>query len=155
MKPTTERRLKKISLTIRQRKIKFTSRYFFRAIDFLEKKIPPSIKEINIVLTHDKEITRLNKKFLGKNYPTDVLTFKIGKTVEIIVSVETAKRQAADQHHSIEDEILYLIIHGMLHASGYNDDKPDSYGKMKMRQDKIFFEVSKCDDAERKKSGYC
>ncbi|MCM8764291.1 MAG: rRNA maturation RNase YbeY [Candidatus Omnitrophica bacterium] len=155
MNTTTDRSRKKISLIDRQRKIKVNSEYLDSGIDFLEKKIPTSIKKMNVVLVEDKEIIRLNKQFLQKNVSTDVLTFRIGSIVEIVISVETAKRQATDQHHRIEEEILYLIIHGLLHVSGYNDNSQNNYDKMKTEQDKLFFEVLRNINAERKKSGYC
>ncbi|MCM8822275.1 MAG: rRNA maturation RNase YbeY [Candidatus Omnitrophica bacterium] len=117
--------------------------------------MPDSTKKVNVVLAEDKEIIRLNKQFLQKNVSTDVLTFRTGSTVEIVISIETARRQATDENHSLEDEILYLIVHGLLHISGYNDNNPDNYGKMKKQQDKLFFEISRCINAERKKSGYC
>ncbi len=97
----------------------------------------------------------MNKLFLNKNQPTDVLTFNLGSTAEIIISVETAKRQALQESHSVEQEILYLIIHGILHISGYDDSKPASYDKMKRKQDEIFFAVLRDFDEKRKKSGHC
>lgn len=141
-------------MTNRQRKIKIDFDYLCNVINLLEKIIPESFKRVYITLVSDRQIIHLNRRFLQKNHPTDVLCFRLGSTAEIIISVETAKKQAKQQYHSVEDEILYLIIHGILHLSGYNDNTSKNYDKMKNEQDKIFSKILKKTDAKRKKSGY-
>lgn len=116
----------------------------------LDNIIPPVIKNINIVLVSDRKMKLFNKKFLKKTYSTDVLAFNLGSTLEIIISVETAKKQAKQVQHTIENEILYLIIHGILHISGYDDDNTSNYDKMKARQDEIFSKILKNVSAKRK-----
>lgn len=134
----------------RQRKINIDLDYLCNIAGKLTEIIPASIKKIHIVLVSDKKITCLNKKFLGRNYPTDVMTFKSGSTGEIVISVETAGNQAKQMHHSIEKEILYLVIHGILHLSGYNDNTQERYDKMKRTQDRIFFKILTDGSAKRK-----
>ncbi len=145
----------KILLLNHQRKIRLKQECLERGITFIEKHIPENLRKINVVLVSDRMIRNLNKKFLNKNNPTDVLTFNLGSKAEIIISVETAKRQALDTFHSTECEILYLIIHGILHLSGFNDSRYSDYSKMKKQQDRIFSITMRMLGAERKKTGYC
>ncbi|MCX7705694.1 MAG: rRNA maturation RNase YbeY [bacterium] len=153
MKPTTARSEKKILLINRQKKVNLQLDYIDSGVCMLEKIIPISVKKINIVLVSDRHIINLNKQFLNKKHPTDVLAFKIDSTAEIVISVETARRQAKQFCHRTEEEILYLIIHGILHISGFNDNSPNNYGKMKRRQDNIFYEILKHVTTERKEQG--
>ncbi|MCM8816608.1 MAG: rRNA maturation RNase YbeY [Candidatus Omnitrophica bacterium] len=134
---------KKICLINSQKKINIDTSYIQQVIEKLEYFVPKIFNNINIVLVSDRKIKLLNNQFLGKNYPTDVLSFNLGSTAEIIISVETAQKQAKLIPHSIEDEIIYLIIHGVLHISGYNDNNPKNYDRMKSMQDKIFLRVLK------------
>ena len=87
-------------------------------------------QNLNIILTDDKYITRLNRKFLKRNRSTDVLSFgmKQGKKMipesdllgEIYISLDRAEKQANDYHHTLQKEILALAAHGLLHLLGYD-----------------------------------
>ncbi len=81
--------------------------------------------QINII--NDKEMLRIAKIYKGKDYPTDVLTFNYSRTPgfkkgdlygEIYVNIDAAKRQAKKLGHSVEEEVSFLIKHGMLHMQG-------------------------------------
>jgi len=87
---------------------------------------------IGIVLCDDPTIQELNKRFLNHDYPTDVLSFLLsegsrasgteqGLVGEIIISVETAERNAKRFRQTLESELLRLAIHGTLHLLGYDD----------------------------------
>jgi probable rRNA maturation factor len=79
------------------------------------------------LLTDDSELRRLNRQFLGKDYPTDVLSFPepgpdkyLG---EMAISVERASKQAAERGHTVEEEIQILMLHGLLHLMGLDHEK--------------------------------
>ncbi len=97
--------------------------------------------EVNILLTTDAAIKKLNRQFRGKNKPTDVLSFPaegIGAEElagDLAISVETARRQAADQGHALTCELKVLILHGLLHLAG-QDHETDN-GKMARREQKL------------------
>lgn len=79
--------------------------------------------EVNIIFVNDQFIRNLNQRFRSKDCPTDVLSFpfEIPEFLgEIYISLDTAKRQAAEYNHSIEREIAFLTVHGLLHLLGYN-----------------------------------
>ncbi|MFH0774896.1 MAG: rRNA maturation RNase YbeY [bacterium] len=77
--------------------------------------------EISIVLGNDELLCELNKAFLNKDEPTDVLAFPLGDGIigEVIVSVDMAERYAKDDGKSLLEEVGILISHGILHILGY------------------------------------
>ena len=92
---------------------------------------------VDVLLTSDVEIKRLNRLFRGKNKATDVLSFPAAEEAEevagdLAISLETAARQAAEQGHSLQDELRILLIHGLLHLDG-EDHEADS-GEMAARE---------------------
>jgi probable rRNA maturation factor len=84
-------------------------------------------RELSIAFVDDDAMQQLNKRFRRKNRTTDVLTFPSDGTyaAEIIISVDQARRQAADERHSLATEVRYLILHGVLHALGYDHETDD------------------------------
>lgn len=87
--------------------------------------------ELSILLTDDEEIHRLNRTYRNRDRPTDVLSFSQregefpGPAVvlgDVVISIETAKRQAQERGHSLEGEILELLAHGVLHLLGYDHE---------------------------------
>lgn len=94
--------------------------------------------EVDILLSTDAELKRLNRTFRGKNKPTDVLSFPAPAELagqhagDLAISLETASRQAAAYGHPLADEIRILILHGLLHLSGM-DHEADN-GEMATRE---------------------
>ena len=92
--------------------------------------------ELSIALTDDDEIHELNRVFRHRDRPTDVLAFAMregahlhGTAAErpemlgdVVVSVETARRQAARRGRTLEQEVRVLLAHGLLHLVGYDHE---------------------------------
>ena len=78
------------------------------------------------LLTDDRELQRLNRDFLGKDYPTDVLSFPGVEPSEFLgemaISVNRAAEQASEYGHTREQEICILMLHGLLHLLGMDHD---------------------------------
>lgn len=78
------------------------------------------------LITGDSDLRRLNRDFLGKDYPTDVLSFPAEPSSptlgEVAISAAQARRQAAAFGHSLEDEIGILMLHGLLHLLGMDHE---------------------------------
>ncbi len=102
---------------------------------------------ISLVLCDDETIRDLNARYLGHDYPTDVLSFNLsgaeqheresGELVgEIIISVETAERNAKRFRQTLERELLRLAIHGVLHLLGYDDATPSQRRRMREKERK-------------------
>ena len=91
--------------------------------------------EISLVVCDDNFIADLNRVYRGKNSPTDVLSFPMDCNTgpkgvdsilgDIIISVPTTAAQAAELGNTIEEEFLFLFIHGLLHLLGYTHDHED------------------------------
>ena len=97
-------------------------------------------KDIELILTTDEEIQKLNKTYRNKDKPTDVLSFPLEEMPgmplgSIVISIDTAKRGAEEFGHSVEDEIKLLFIHGLLHLLGY-DHETDN-GEMRQKEEEI------------------
>ena len=85
------------------------------------------VDEVSIAFVDDATMAGLNRKFRRKNKTTDVLTFPgedrfLG---DIVICVDQARRQAAQEKHSLATEVRYLILHGVLHAMGYDHETDD------------------------------
>jgi probable rRNA maturation factor len=76
------------------------------------------LAELSIAFVDDAAMRALNRKFRRQNKTTDVLTFP----EEIVVSLDQARRQAREEKHSLATEVRYLILHGVLHALGYDHE---------------------------------
>ncbi len=76
----------------------------------------------------DPEIHILNRQYRGKDKPTDVLSFPLADELQplllgdVIISVETAARQAQRWGHLLREELQTLMIHGVLHLLGYDHE---------------------------------
>ena len=94
-------------------------------------------EELSIAFVDDESMRELNRKFRRKNKTTDVLTFPGDAPLlgEIVISVDQARRQAADEKHSLATEVRYLILHGILHAMGY--DHETDHGEMNALELKV------------------
>jgi probable rRNA maturation factor len=96
--------------------------------------------DITIILTDDAQIHELNKQFRGIDSPTDVLSFPSGDTDpdsnrlylgDVVISYPRAQAQAEAGGHPVEAELQLLVVHGVLHLSGY--DHVEEQGKSGMR----------------------
>ncbi|GAH27042.1 unnamed protein product [marine sediment metagenome] len=106
--------------------------------------------EISVLFIDDKFIRSLNNKYRGIDKPTDVLSFSLQEGAikspevesdqllgDIIISVETAQRQADNLNHSIEKELTVLLTHGLLHLTGYDHEKGKDYKIMREKESEI------------------
>ena len=89
--------------------------------------------EVSIVLVGDKKMASLNRVYRRKNKTTDILTFGADPEEadtsrplgELVISVDQASRQARELRHSLATEIRYLVLHGILHAFGYDHERDE------------------------------
>ena len=93
------------------------------------------LEGISAVVVSDAQIAAVHKRFMNIAGPTDVITFQHG---EIVVSAETAQRQATEHRTSTDDEIRLYIIHGILHLMGFDDTTAAAARKMSATQARIF-----------------
>ena len=124
--------------------------WFSTWLNRLEDELPQAASyELTLRLTDDGEVQQLNAQYRQKDQPTDVLAFAaleaeipdlpeaIAKTLplylgDIVISVETAARQAQQQGHPLLNELAWLSAHGLLHLLGW--DHPDDVSLQEMLQ---------------------
>jgi probable rRNA maturation factor len=108
--------------------------------------------EVSLLLTGDQEIQKLNSLYRGINAPTDVLAFSLVEGQvnfslpegmdeyllgDIVISIETAQRQARNFGHSLQHEITVLLIHGLLHLLGFDHTREEDAEKMQFEEGRI------------------
>jgi probable rRNA maturation factor len=85
--------------------------------------------ELAVVLARDVLVRRLNRTYRRKDVPTDVLSFEgapnEGQLGDIVISVDTAARQAREQGRPLAQELDVLVLHGFLHLLGHDHEKDD------------------------------
>jgi probable rRNA maturation factor len=90
-------------------------------------------RRFTCLVADDRQLRRLNRQFLGRDYPADVLSFPAAEPGEFLgemaISVQRAREQAQRHGHSIEHEIGVLMLHGVLHLMGM--DHETDRGRMK------------------------
>jgi probable rRNA maturation factor len=126
------------------------------ALRTLEAEGIASPVEMGLVITDSKTIQKLNRTYRGEDRPTDVLAFHmphgtgqdselsfvgppdgINHLGEVVISYPQAVRQAQEQGHSVAQELALLIVHGVLHLLGYNDELPQEKQQMEARANEI------------------
>jgi len=97
--------------------------------------------DINFVMVPDAAIKKLNRKYRAVNRITDVISFRLSQKPlcgDIYISKGRSAKQAKTAGNTWEEELAYLVIHGMLHLFDYTDYKPAQRAKMFRVQDGIF-----------------
>jgi probable rRNA maturation factor len=99
--------------------------------------------EISIRLVDDAGIADLHERWLGVPGPTDVITFDLAEPAaaglcgDIAISVETARRMAAEVGWDARHEMAYYAIHGLLHLAGEDDHDPADRRRMRAREREV------------------
>ena len=99
--------------------------------------------DVNVLLTANQQMRRLNRQFRQKNKPTDVLSFPSQQVEDsrekhagdVAISIDMAKENAQRVGHSFEEEIKILMLHGMLHLAGYDHESDN--GEMARLEDRL------------------
>ncbi|AZR73154.1 rRNA maturation RNase YbeY [Anoxybacter fermentans] len=95
--------------------------------------------EVSILITNNAEIQKLNAKYRQINAPTDVLSFPMDEEYlgDIVISMDKVIEQAEEYGHSIERELAFLTVHGMLHLFGYDHIEEEDRVLMRQREEEI------------------
>ena len=132
-----------------QRKFKIDRQKLVGYVGMVLAELAQTDSEISIMLVNDVKIRKLNKEYRGQDLATDVLAFPQDAGAkndnggpllgDVVVSVETSRRQAKQHCLSGEEEIVLLIIHGTLHLLGYDHGRSGKDKKeMQEKTRKIF-----------------
>ncbi len=116
----------------------------------LEVECVPKPAELSIVLADDATVHQLNLTYRNTDAPTDVLSFsqadgeQFGRPErsavhlgDIVISLDTAKRQAEEYRQTLQQEVEHLLVHGVLHLLGYDHESPEDAGAVRLQEDEI------------------
>ena len=129
---------------IKKRDIFFNSltQVFPKKYRFIKKKV-----SLTVLLSNNKNIKKLNKKFRNKNKPTDVLSFPSEKKInikkspyigDIVISYEFMNKSKTLGSTEFKNKVTKIFIHGFLHLLGYDHIKLKDFKKMLIEEEKIY-----------------
>jgi len=122
-----------------------TRRLKSKAIRIL-KLLKENQSELSLALVGNREIRKLNSQYRNKNEPTDVLSFPLEQDLpkgkkrlgDVVISVEQAEKQAEEGKKTLEKELEFLLIHGILHLLGYDHEvSPKEASRMHRMEKRI------------------
>ena len=106
--------------------------------------------ELSVLLVSDREMRRLNRHWRGRDRPTDVLAFAQGEGPaaapdgllgDVVISVDTARSQAAERGETLGREGERLLIHGLLHLLGYDHERSAADARRMQRRERALARV--------------
>ena len=123
-----------IEIANRQKKIRIPRKDIRR----LARWLLGTRRSLSVAFVEGAEIRRLNREFLGHDYATDVLAFKLDDDVfgEVVISPGVAAREARRRKIPVREELLRYLAHGILHLLGYDDGAPRARARMWDRQER-------------------
>lgn len=127
-------------------------KYSIRKAGVIKKFLDKVVREegmipgdLVFILTDDSAVLSINKEFLNHDYNTDVISFGTtdGHEVsgEVYISVDTVSRNAREYRCTVKEEMLRVMIHGLLHVCGYEDGTEDERKRMYERQEILLSEI--------------
>jgi probable rRNA maturation factor len=140
----------KVSVLNRQDRVPVDRRKIAAAARRILKTLGYEGYELTVVLVDDREITRLNRQYFRRNRPTNVISFPLMDDSpvslrsrilgDVVISAETAQRDTGEAGEKTQDEILFLMIHGILHLAGYDHEGSVAERRKMEAKEKEFFE---------------
>ena len=141
-----------IEITNLQKKTKINNNLIRKAIlHTLKSERCPQDTHVSVAIVADSKIKKLNTRYRGKSSVTDILAFpmrekefpQICRSIlgEIVISAESAKRQAKNMNIAFDEEMIRLSIHGTLHLLSYTDTSIRDAKKMTTRQEQLVKEL--------------
>ena len=127
--------------------------FFQYVLESFPKKYQFGRKKVvlTVLLSGNKKIKQLNKKFRKKNKPTDILSFPFKKKVsknmtylgDIIISYDYMNKTKSSNIYEFKDKVAKIFIHGFLHLVGFDHVKMKEFKKMNKEESKIYKLVKK------------
>lgn len=118
----------------------------FKKVIGNENRIPG---DLNFIITSDNELRKINIEFLKHNYFTDVIAFDNKRdniiSGEIYISIDTVTTNSHNYNVSLNEEVLRVMIHGLLHICGYVDDTEKKRNVMRKMEDSWLYDFIESD----------
>jgi len=137
----------KVGITDLQTHLKVDKKGIRKKAEFVLKNMGEGKSELSLVFVTDSYIRKLNRRYRNIDSKTDVLAFSMreGKGLskkspilgDVVISTETAKREASKRNIPVHKEIALYVVHGILHLLGYKDKTAADRKKMKRKELKL------------------
>lgn len=105
-----------------------------------------AVGNINYIFCSDERELEVNRAFLGHDYYTDVITFDYSTSQtlngDIFISLETVRSNAETVGEPFEQELMRILIHGVLHLTGQGDKTPETKAEMTAKEEKALKKLS-------------
>ena len=134
----------------RQKRITINRRQIRRSLVRLLKRLHLEDRELSLLLVDNEEIREINRLYLGRDNPTNVISFAMSEgdygdvnpllLGDIIISVEKALSEGEASGNSFKESLEFLMIHGLLHLLGYDHETGDKEDTRRMqdKEDELF-----------------
>ncbi len=139
-----------VRMQIQVRRIMFDQVRLERLAQAILADIEETSAELGIVLVGDQRMRDLNRRYRGKDRTTDVLAFAMRESCtshaphltmnmlgDVVISVPTAWRQAVEAGRSLDEEIAWLLVHGILHLCGYDHERNEKEARRMRRRERM------------------
>ncbi|MBQ5369832.1 MAG: rRNA maturation RNase YbeY [Peptococcaceae bacterium] len=122
------------------------------AICLREEQLPEDV-EVDLLFVDNEAIREINLEYRDKDSATDVLSFPMYEPDEeiddeeevllgdIVISLERAQEQCEEYGHSLEREVMYLLVHGLLHLAGYDHMEEEDKKVMRAQEEKLLAQI--------------
>lgn len=118
-------------------------------VEWLESVIAAESRktgDINFIFCDDEHLLKVNQEFLQHDYYTDIITFDYGRgnviNADIFISLQRIQENAGKFKASIEQELLRVLVHGILHLCGYADKSETEQQLMRSKEDFYLYKIS-------------
>ncbi|MBL7133551.1 MAG: rRNA maturation RNase YbeY [Phycisphaerae bacterium] len=115
-------------------------------VAFIAAREGVSISDVDLAVVDGRQMAALNRRYLGRAGPTDVLSFDLSESrhrtvsAQIVVCGPAVVRRARRRRLGVQSEMLLYVAHGLLHLIGYDDRNPPARAKMSARQEELLNE---------------
>tara|TARA_B100000315_G_scaffold260401_1_gene321443 strand:+ start:3147 stop:3635 length:489 start_codon:yes stop_codon:yes gene_type:complete len=132
-----------VSLSNRQRMFRIRSQLLISTAKTILRHAGHLTGELSVLLINDRAMRALNAQYRGKNQATDVLSFPQPASQDgvahligdVVISLQTATRQAQERQSTLHEEIVRLLVHGILHLLGYDHERsPQEFRRMRNKE---------------------
>ena len=122
------------------------------AICLREEQLPEDV-DVDLLFVDNEAIREMNLEYRDKDSATDVLSFPMYEPDEeiddeeevllgdIVISLERAQEQCEEYGHSLEREVMYLLVHGLLHLAGYDHMEEEDKKVMRAQEEKLLAQI--------------
>jgi len=133
----------KVAISSTQRAVRVPRKRLAELVGFVAAEEGVRVAEIDLAVVTGSQMAALNRRYLRRGGPTDVLSFDLsedaaeGICAQIVVCGDIAARQAKPRGGSAQQELMLYVVHGLLHLMGYEDATAGGAARMHARQDEL------------------